>query len=198
MVAPRQRTRAGGGKKPAARTVTIDVPVGVDPVWLVNILTTEAKQLAAAGTIAAAVQDAAEPPSANSMAAIAQHERRWRDLADEYGLYTAAEVATLVGSAARNRAEYASTRFRNNQLLAVQRAGRLLFPGYQFDPVARQIWPGMDRLVHVFHDAGWAQSSAAIWLTGPNGYLGGAKPADVLDTRMDDVIDAAQNAAARR
>lgn len=127
---------------------------------------------------------------------IADRDERWRAIEDRFGLYTAAEVADLVGSVARNRSEYATVRHRKGALMAIRRRGQLLFPGFQFDPDRSAVRSVVPQLIRVFTAVGWSHESMTQWCAAPQGYLDDDVPADVMGVRPVDVLEAARDVAA--
>jgi hypothetical protein len=99
-------------------------------------------------------------------------------------------VATALGSHARNRAAAASRLVRSGQILFIDHGSRRLFPAFQFDLQAGRVRPEFVRIVEILaerHVRGWA---ALLWLTRPNGWLGGARPVDRL-TEVPEKVEAA-------
>jgi hypothetical protein len=102
-------------------------------------------------------------------------------------------VATVLGSHARNRAAAASRLVRSGQVVFVDHGGRRLFPAFQFDLQAGRVRPEFVRIVELLaerHVRGWA---ALVWLTRPNGWLGGARPVDRLTEAPEKVEAAARD-----
>ena len=115
------------------------------------------------------------------------------ELADEFGLLSSIQVAELTGSTASNRAATAN-RLRNaGKAFTVEVEGAQRFPGFQFDdngrprPVIADVLAAVgDRLT------GW---ELALWFTGSSDWLGGERPADVLDSDPELVVEAARRLA---
>jgi hypothetical protein len=103
------------------------------------------------------------------------------------------EVATVLGSHARNRAAAASRLVRNGQVIFVDHGSRRLFPAFQFDLEAGRLRPEAVRVVEALAERevrGWA---ALLWLTRPSGWLGGARPVDRLGDEPEKVVAAARD-----
>jgi hypothetical protein len=115
------------------------------------------------------------------------------ELAVEFGVLSAADVARLAGSTAANP-ERLVTRWREEgRVLAVAADGTARFPGFQFDergvplPVIADVLTAVaDRL------PGW---ELALWFTAANARLGDRRPVDVLDTDPELVVQAAAHLA---
>jgi hypothetical protein len=112
---------------------------------------------------------------------------------EEFGALTAAEVADLAGSEAKNTSALAGRWRREGRLLAVEHHGTLYYPGFQFDSAGKPkpVIAGVLRYLGSQDVSPWQQ---ALWFTTANGWLGGRRPADLLDDDGDAVIAAAQDA----
>jgi hypothetical protein len=114
-------------------------------------------------------------------------------LLQEFGALTAAEVAELAGSEAKNTSALAGRWRREGRLMAVEHHGTLYYPGFQFDgsgkpkPVVAEVI----RYLGAPDATPWQQ---AIWFTSANGWLGGRRPVDLLDDEGNAVVAAAQEA----
>lgn len=97
----------------------------------------------------------------------------------EFGLYTSAQVADLLGSHAAARRNAATAARAAGRLLALRRGNRLVYPGFQF--TASGIRPVIAELRALGAEHGWDEAGLIEWLMGPTTYLGGKRPADVLD-----------------
>jgi hypothetical protein len=112
---------------------------------------------------------------------------------DEFGGLTAAEVADLAGSEAKNTSALAGRWRRDGRLVAVDHQGTLYYPGFQFDsdgkpkPVIAEVL----RYLGSQEVSAWQQ---ALWFTTANGWLDGRRPVDVLETETRAVVDAAREA----
>lgn len=175
--------------------VDIRVPDNVSESVARRAAQAEVDRVAGVTTFTIQIEKAAQPPSRLLYDAAIDREKRWRSIEDRFGLYTAAQVADIAGSVARNRSEYATARHRKGALMAIRRRGQLLFPGFQFDPSSGEVRPVVPQLIVVFTSAGWTHESIIQWCAAPQGYLDDVVPADVMGARSDDVLDAARNVA---
>ena len=116
------------------------------------------------------------------------------ELAAEFGLYSSSEIAELAGSRAKNAAATAARWRDAGRIFAVTMAGTALFPGFQF--AAGQPVSVIARVIDVLGRRlePWA---LALWFTGDNSWLGGARPVDSLTTDADEVVRAAGELAAQ-
>lgn len=129
-----------------------------------------------------------------TLAAIRDREQAWRDVEARHGMLTSAQVAAAAGSRSKNPSEFAGNLRRTNQVVAIERAHRLQFPGFQFDDHGRP-HPELRTVLNAFREAGWDAESVIFWFTAANGYLDGQEPAAQLAADPEAVLDAAFNAA---
>lgn len=115
-------------------------------------------------------------------------------LADEFGVFSSAQVARNAGSRASDVAALAS-RWRNlGEIFAVDVEGGARFPGFQFGDDGRPLPVIADvvaALGSVF--AGW---ELALWFTGGSASLEGMRPVDVMTGTSDDVAAVVETARA--
>ncbi|WP_155849517.1 hypothetical protein [Arthrobacter sp. H20] len=103
---------------------------------------------------------------------------RWASIAAEFGMLTGPEVDDIVGQ----RSPPAGCLAAKRQILGVvTRAGRVLYPGFQFDPISGLVRPMIARVAVIGLAGGWRDRHLLQWFCSPNGYLGGDRPVDVLD-----------------
>lgn len=187
--------RAADERKPRSRprSLTVEIPASLDPTTVERALRAHVEDLARIARIKGVVQEAHSALSPGLLAAVADQEHRWRDIERRYGLLGSGDVAILARSTARNRSEYASSLRSRRQVLAALRRGRYVYPAFQFSDSGR-VHPAVPAVIAVMGDQDWDAESIILWMTSPNGYLGGDAPADrVADTEA--VVDAATNAA---
>jgi hypothetical protein len=111
-------------------------------------------------------------------------------LADEFGLLSSTEVATLTGSTAANRAAAANRLRHQGKVFAVDVEGTQRFPGFQFDENGKPL-PVVAEVLKVLGDrlTGW---ELALWFTSSSDWVGGElRPVDVLDSDPEPVAQAA-------
>lgn len=114
-------------------------------------------------------------------------------LEDEFGLLSSAEVAAATGARAKNTSSLASRWRKEARIFAVPGGdGAHLYPAFQFDGTGRPR-PAVASIIEALAGLmdGW---SLALWFIGSNGWLGGERPADVLDDAQ--VLVAAHQLAA--
>jgi hypothetical protein len=114
-------------------------------------------------------------------------------LLNDFGGLTAAQVAELSGSEARNRSALAGRWRREGRLLAVDHHGRTYYPGFQFDPDG-QPRPVVAEVLEHLGGPSMTPWQQALWFTTANGWLDGRRPVDVLDDDPEAIVDAARQA----
>jgi hypothetical protein len=112
---------------------------------------------------------------------------------EEFGALTAAEVADLAGSEAKNTSALAGRWRREGRLLAVEHHGTLYYPGFQFDSAGKlkPVIAEVLRYLGLQDVSPWQQ---ALWFTTANGWLRGRRPVDILDDEHNAVVSAAREA----
>lgn len=116
------------------------------------------------------------------------------DLAEEFGLFSGVDVAALAASTSGNASATASRWKNEGKVFTVGPTGGQRFPGFQFSEDGRPR-PVIAQVLAVLGErlSGW---ELALWFTGSNGWLGGERPVDVLDSDPELVVDAAGHLAA--
>ena len=112
------------------------------------------------------------------------------ELLAEFGGLTAAEVAQLSGSEAKNRSALAGRWRREGRLLAVEHHGTTLYPGFQFTTEG-QPRPVVATVLRVMAGAKLPPWQQALWFTTASGWLDGKRPVDLLDDDTQAIVDAA-------
>lgn len=174
----------------------VRVPESVTPQALRQLLARFVDSLSATAVLQQALESAPTVIGPATLTALRAREAAWRDIEHRYGYLTAQDIGDLAGSRSKNRTEYASARLREGKLAAVRRAGRLLFPAFQFERSTGHPITELAAVLDVFHAADWDDESILLWFTAPNGRLAGADPAGLLAADPADVLAAAADAAA--
>ncbi|NJC24419.1 hypothetical protein BJ994_003495 [Arthrobacter pigmenti] len=131
-----------------------------------------------------------EPPSTQAIRGLLATEHLWREIEDEFGMLTAAEVADKVGSKAKARNGYALDKRKAGGLIGVERLNSIVYPGFQFTSTGT-ILSAVPRLVNIIKEHAKSEEGLVQWLCSPSGYLEGDRPVDHMDD-IEAVVGAAQ------
>jgi hypothetical protein len=138
--------------------------------------------------------DAMLPASSVPSAAAALQARRNAQareaLLGEFGALTSAEVAALVGSRAKNKAALANRWKVEGRIFSVAHKGQTYFPAFQFDAEGKPR-PAIAAVASVLAPR-VGEWELALWFTVPNGWLGGRRPVDLLESEPEAVAEAAR------
>lgn len=107
---------------------------------------------------------------------------------EEFGLLTIGEVAALLGVTLTQ----VHTFHDEGRIISVNREDEILYPAFQFDD-AGTIRPVIADVVAEAESYAHSESSLALWMIIPTGYLDGKRPVDCLDS-PDSVLLAARGA----
>lgn len=110
-------------------------------------------------------------------------------MADEFGLLSSQAVTSFTGLSAGEILD----KHASEELFAVIRDGKWLYPAFQFDPATRSIRPVIPELIKVAEDFRRTESGLALWMVTPSEYLDGERPVDCLNF-PDTVLIAAKAA----
>ena len=114
-------------------------------------------------------------------------------LLQDFGALTSAEVADLAGSRAANKAALANRWKQEGRIFPITHHGQTLFPSYQFDaecqprPVISEVLSTLGQ-----QSRDW---ELALWFLSSNGWLGGRRPVDLLESDPAAVAAAARHEA---
>jgi hypothetical protein len=103
------------------------------------------------------------------------------DVANEFGLYRASEIADRAGSTAENRSALASRWEGAGQIVSVPWQGGRAYAGFQFDP--SKDWrprPIIAEVISLLRRSGMSEWETVLWFTTRLGALGDLRPADCL------------------
>lgn len=114
------------------------------------------------------------------------------DFLGEFEALDAEGVADLAGSRAGNRRATASRWQGEGLCFAVEYEGRLVFPAFQFDPATGRPRPAVIDVIRALRAVGLGGWSLALWWATPHDMLGWRRPADLLASEPDLVIEAAR------
>jgi hypothetical protein len=114
------------------------------------------------------------------------------ELIEEFGAFSAEEVADQAGSRARNRSALASRWHSEGRILAVAWHGRTLYPVFQFRDGRPH--PVVERVAAILSERGLGGWALALWFTTPSGWLWDRRPVDLLDEEPERLLAAAGEA----
>jgi len=157
------------------------------PVELERAVEDVLTQLRSRASVGIAISKAPTVPAGYARALQAS-ENVWREIEEEFGFLTSAEVAVAIGSKSQNR-YLASELRRKGKLLGLRRLNAYRYPGFQFLSDGT-IHPAIRDLMSAMHDGGWSEGNFIIWLCSPSrAFADGGRPVDHLDD--SDVVLAA-------
>jgi hypothetical protein len=139
------------------------------------------------------IPDAPVPTPAQALQAQRNSEARWA-LMQEFGAYTSEEIAEH-RSRAKNRHALANRWRSEGKVLSVDFHGQRLFPGFQFDLETHAPRPVVADALAVLPRDEMSEWEVALWWASPNGWLGGARPVDVMGGDEEAVVKAASHLA---
>ncbi|HEX4965866.1 MAG TPA: hypothetical protein VF173_33970 [Thermoanaerobaculia bacterium] len=111
----------------------------------------------------------------------------------EFGVLSSADIASLAGSQAKNKASLANRWKQEGRIFSVPHRGGVYFPAYQFGEKGQPL-PVIGRVLGTLggQSKDW---ELALWFTSGNGWLDGRRPVDLLVTEPDEVAQAAEREA---
>ncbi|WP_146069571.1 hypothetical protein [Arthrobacter sp. B0490] len=102
----------------------------------------------------------------------------WWSIAEEFGLLQGPAVDALLGPSSPPAGCLAADR----RILGVAtRAGRVLYPGFQFDSAARSVRPLIAGVARIGRTSGCRDRRILAWFCLASGSLGGERPVDRLE-----------------
>lgn len=154
--------------------------------------TADAPMEATMATMEKVIEALLPPLPVPSSAAVLQARRNAEaraSLIREFGALTSAEVAERAGSRASNRAALANRWRQEGRIFHVTYQGATLYPAFQFDGEGqpRPVVAGILQIL-ASRSTEW---QLALWFLSANGWLGGRRPVDLLDTDPAAVREAA-------
>lgn len=191
----REAAQAAGS---LARYVVIETPDGNTTAMLRDVVAalndaTAGQRQAAAKMRAALVPEGRLAVSPPLIEQVRRNAEAQAELADEFGMLTAAQVHTISGSKAQNTSARASRLRTEGRIFCVDADGTTLFPGFQFDDRGRPR-DVIAQVIAAFGPKlrGW---ELALWFTSANAWLGDARPVDKLEDAPGEVVLAATRLA---
>lgn len=116
------------------------------------------------------------------------------ELISEFGLLSSADIASLAGSRAKNKASLANRWKQEGRIFSVPHGGSVQFPAFQLGREGRPY----EAVAGVLKALGskTPEWGLGLWFTAANGWLGDKRPVDLLASEPERVVDAAEREAA--
>lgn len=111
-------------------------------------------------------------------------------LVRDHAMLNARSIEAIAKQDAVAGSDLVNTWLKEKKIFSVDYHGIQLFPAFQFHdglPI-----PIVEKLLSVFEKENYSAWSIAAWLTYPTGWLNEARPIDLLLTKPDQVLDAAE------
>jgi hypothetical protein len=118
-------------------------------------------------------------------------ETVWREIEATWGLLTPEAVMKVLGLPGTDAGAVSRMR-ADGCLLAVERGGAYVYPGFQFE--SGHVAPVVRALVVLAHEVRWTQNELVVWLCSPSGYFGGDRPVEHLD-EAEELVEKARDEA---
>lgn len=117
-------------------------------------------------------------------------------LLQEFGAMTSSDIGNVAGSKASNRAALAHKWKSDRRIFSVVHGNVTYFPGFQFTSEGQPL-PVISEILAILGEIR-REWELALWFTGSNGWLRGARPVDLLLKAPERVIEAARHEAEER
>jgi hypothetical protein len=111
----------------------------------------------------------------------------------DFGVLSSADVASLAGSKAKNKASLANRWKQEGRIFSVPHRGAGYFPAYQFDEKGQPL-PVIGRVLATLGGES-REWELALWFTSANGWVDGRRPVDLLRREPEEVAQAAEREA---
>ena len=115
---------------------------------------------------------------------------RRAQLLQEFGALTGEQIAEERSRAANRHALAARWR-KEGKLFGVPYRGQMLYPAFQFDDDGR-LRPVISDVLGALPRDEMSDWEVAYWWTAANGWLGGSRPVDLVETNPGTLVDAAR------
>lgn len=111
----------------------------------------------------------------------------------DFGVLSSADIASLAGSRAKNKASLAHRWKQEGRIFSVPYRGSVYFPAYQFDEKGQPLSVIGQVLATLGHQS--REWELALWFTSANGWVDGRRPVDLLRSEPEEVAQAAEREA---
>ena len=141
------------------------------------------------GSLVETISKLADPKAFGSkLATLAEAQATWEVALGRY--LTVSETAKVLGGSSRQAVHQ---RIERGTLLAMDLAGQLVLPAYQFD--GHEVRPEVVQTLKLLRPAGLSREGRVSWFESPQPELNGARPADWLGKDPTALYEAARHTA---
>lgn len=127
------------------------------------------------------------------IASIELQAKAYRQVGSGTDWLTAQQVCDLAGLGTGNPSATVNRWKQDRKIFAIQRLGRDLYPRYALGPDFRPL-PQLAKVLAVL--AHYPGEQLAAWFESTSGFLGGARPRELLASQAERVLQAAQDTVA--
>lgn len=146
---------------------------------------------AADRAILAALESAADLPSAAHVEQLLRNAAARRQFLKEVPLLSSRDVARLSGSTARNESAKASRWKSDGRIFSVSSRGVDYYPAFQFSSASGEPLPVMRDILEVFRDL--SEWQVAFWFWAANVWLNERQPMNIVEREPEAVLDASRH-----
>jgi hypothetical protein len=146
------------------------------------------------------ITPAFDPPSVPALLQARRNTQARKELLDEFGALTAAQLAEGRQASKANPSALASRWRKEGRVFGVTfrdktEREKTYFPGFQFDDHLRPL-EAVGRVLEIFAPHPMTEWEIALWFTTPNGWLDDNRPVDLLRDDPDGVVASAEHEVA--
>lgn len=141
-----------------------------------------------------------DPPSVPALLQARRNTQARRELLDEFGALTAAQLAEARQASRANPSALASRWRKEGRVFGVTfrdktEREKTYFPAFQFDDQLQPLGV-VGRVLEIFAPHPMTEWEIALWFTTPNGWLEDKRPVDLLQDDPDSVVASAEHEVA--
>jgi hypothetical protein len=141
-----------------------------------------------------------DPPSVPALLQARRNTQARKELLDEFGALTAAQLAEARHASKANPSALASRWRKEGRVFGVTfrdktEHEKTYFPGFQFDDQLKPL-EVVGRVLEIFAPHAMTEWEIALWFTTPNGWLEDNRPVDLLQDDPDSVVASAEHEVA--
>lgn len=159
-------------------TTEVPVPEGMTAEGVRRLVQHVAASRSAVARVSSLMEQQEAEIGPATSAQLASVEHLWRHLLDRYGIYDAADIATLRGAKPGSRS-VATNLAKRDGLIGFMRGRSKVYPTFQFK--GRGVHPNWRAVSAPLVEAGWDDEDILLWMVSPNAALDGREPAALID-----------------